>query len=92
MLFSFTCGAVVGLAIAHRITAAVADIMVQLKKLGHEKKSGVVRPPLAGAPQRGDEIIDTLRKSSVVRPRPPRTDDDDRKLALNSVRNRASNE
>ena len=92
LLFSFTCGVVVGLATAHRITTAIAEVEARLKKLSYEKRSGVVRPPLAGMPNKGDEIVNTLRKSSVVRPRPPQTADDDKKLALSSVRNRANNE
>lgn len=93
LLFSFTLGLTVGLqinAIQKRISLTVDRLNNRLDSIERTKKSGVVRPGLSTSMPVA-EPSDDSRKSAVVRPRPQPTDQDDKNLALSSVRNRVNN-
>lgn len=76
-----TCGFVLGAHWAY-LVRKVDELYTTLRSAEHEKNSGVVRPKLF------TPVPTAERKSSVVRPRPPKTDQDETNVALNAVRNR----
>lgn len=90
LLCSFALGITIGLQFAFKFQAIAEDIKTLAKKQS-KKNSGVVRPGL-GTSMPVAEPSDDSRKSAVVRPRPLRdTQDEDKKAALSSVRNRVNN-
>lgn len=88
LLFSFALGITIGLQLAFKFKAIAEDIKA-LAKQQTKKNSGVVRPGLSTSMPVADPSDDS-RKSAVVRPRPQPTDQDEKNLALSSVRNRVN--
>lgn len=88
LLCSFALGITIGLQFAFKLKA-IADDIIALAKKQSKKNSGVVRPGLSTSMPVA-EPSDDSRKSAVVRPRPQPTDQDEKNMALSSVRNRVS--
>ena len=65
----------------------LADTLITAKQEVRRKNSGVVKPGLNAEPYR-EPVADDERKSAVIRPRVPKTDQDDTNAALESARNR----
>lgn len=83
-VISFGCGLIAGLVLAQRIAQAVKAVASQLDIEAPKKKTGVVKMGLNAA-----STITEVTNTGVVRPKPPKSEDDDRKNALASARRRA---
>lgn len=89
LLASFTLGLSVGLQIK-RIVDGLYTTIRDLQHTQHKKNSGVVRPGIGASMPASADASGSSSKSAVVRPRPPKSDNDDTIATLNTVRSRVT--
>ncbi len=82
LVISFTCGYIAGLITASRIAKVASSVGESLTVDTPKKNTGVVKMGL-NAPVQPQQST-----SGVVRPKPPKQEDEDKQTALSSVRRR----